>query len=42
MNKVTKIGSINLDTNLRVKRMVQLGETIHTKEHYSASGGKVA
>ncbi|RHW51412.1 ribokinase [Lactobacillus bombicola] len=42
MNKVTIIGSINLDTNLRVERMVKPGETIHAKEHYSAAGGKGA
>ncbi|WEV50798.1 ribokinase [Lactobacillus sp. ESL0731] len=42
MNKVTVIGSINLDTNLRVERMVKPGETIHAKEHYSAAGGKGA
>lgn len=42
MNKVTVVGSINLDTNLRVKRMVKPGETIHAKEHYSAGGGKGA
>ncbi|BDR60946.1 ribokinase [Lactobacillus xylocopicola] len=42
MNKVTVIGSINLDTNLRVKRMVKPGETIHAQEHYSAAGGKGA
>lgn len=42
MNEVTVIGSINLDTNLRVARMVKPGETIHAKEHYSAAGGKGA
>lgn len=42
MNKVTVIGSINYDTNLRVKQMVKPGETIHAKEHYSAAGGKGA
>ncbi|MDF7639489.1 ribokinase [Lactobacillus sp. ESL0791] len=42
MNTVTIIGSINLDTNLRVERMVRPGETIHAKEHYSAAGGKGA
>ena len=42
MNKVTVVGSINLDTNLRVKRMVKPGETIHAKKHYSAGGGKGA
>ncbi|WEV44031.1 ribokinase [Lactobacillus sp. ESL0684] len=42
MNKVAVIGSINLDTNLRVKVMAKPGETIHAKEHYSAAGGKGA
>ncbi len=42
MTKITVIGSINLDTNLRVKQMVKPGETIHAKEHYSAAGGKGA
>lgn len=42
MNKVTVIGSINLDTNLRVAQMVKPGETIHAKEHYTAAGGKGA
>lgn len=42
MNKVTVIGSINYDTNLRVKQMVKPGETIHAKKHYSAAGGKGA
>ncbi len=42
MNRVTIIGSINLDTNLRVKQMVKPGETIHAKEHYTAAGGKGA
>ena len=42
MNKATIVGSINLDTNLRVHRMVKPGETIHGKEHYTAAGGKGA
>ena len=42
MNKVTVIGSINLDTNLRVKQMARPGETVHASEHYSAAGGKGA
>ena len=42
MNKVTVIGSINLDTNLRVKQMPRPGETVHASEHYSAAGGKGA
>ena len=42
MNKVTVIGSINLDTNLRVKQMPRPGETVHASGHYSAAGGKGA
>lgn len=42
MNKITVIGSINVDTNLRVKRMVRPGETIHASAHYTAAGGKGA
>ena len=42
MNKVTVIGSINLDTNLRVKKMPRPGETVHATDHYSAAGGKGA
>jgi hypothetical protein len=41
MNKVTVVGSINLDTNLRVKRMVKPGETIHAKEHYLQAAVRV-
>lgn len=42
MNKITVIGSINLDTNLRVHHMPKPGETIHATRHYSAAGGKGA
>lgn len=42
MNTITIIGSINLDTNLRVAHMAKPGETIHTKELYTAGGGKGA
>ncbi len=42
MNKVAVVGSINLDTNLRVKRMVRPGETIQAKKYYPAAGGKGA
>lgn len=42
MNKVTVIGSINLDINLRVKKMPRPGETVHATDHYSAAGGKGA
>ena len=40
MNRVTVIGSINLDTNLRVRKMPKPGETVHATGHYSAAGGK--
>lgn len=42
MNTVTVIGSINLDRTIRVKNMPKPGETIHTKEIFSAGGGKGA
>ncbi|MGO3733227.1 MAG: ribokinase [Vagococcus sp.] len=42
MNTVTIIGSINLDTTLRVAHMPKPGETIHAKEHFTAGGGKGA
>lgn len=42
MNHVTVIGSINLDTTLRVKEMPKPGETIHAIEHFTAGGGKGA
>lgn len=42
MNTVTVIGSINLDRTIRVKHMPKPGETIHTKETFSAGGGKGA
>lgn len=42
MNRVTVIGSINLDRTIRLRRMPQVGETIHTKEVFSAGGGKGA
>lgn len=42
MNTVTVIGSINLDRTIRVKNMPKAGETIHTKEIFSAGGGKGA
>lgn len=42
MNTITVVGSINLDTNLRVDHMPKPGETIHTKELYTAGGGKGA
>lgn len=42
MNAITIIGSINLDTNLRVKKIPRPGETVAALEHYSAGGGKGA
>ena len=42
MNTITIIGSINLDTTLRVKDMPKPGETIHAIEHFTAGGGKGA
>ena len=42
MNKVTVIGSINLDRTIRVARMAKPGETLHTKEIFTAGGGKGA
>lgn len=42
MSTITVIGSINLDRTIRVKNMPKPGETIHTKEVFSAGGGKGA
>ncbi|WP_125704487.1 ribokinase [Lacticaseibacillus daqingensis] len=42
MNTVTVIGSINLDRTIRVTQMPKPGETMHTKEIFSAGGGKGA
>lgn len=42
MNTITVIGSINLDTTLRVTQMPKPGETLHAKEHFTAGGGKGA
>ncbi|HCM89772.1 MULTISPECIES: ribokinase [Vagococcus] len=42
MNTITVIGSINLDTTLRVSQMPKPGETMHAKEHFTAGGGKGA
>lgn len=42
MNTITVIGSINLDTTLRVNQMPKPGETLHAKEHFTAGGGKGA
>lgn len=42
MNTITVVGSINLDRTIRVKQMPKPGETMHTKEIFSAGGGKGA
>lgn len=42
MNTITIVGSINLDRTIRVKQMPKPGETMHTKEIFSAGGGKGA
>ena len=42
MNKVTVIGSINLDRTSRVNEMAKPAETIHASEVFSAGGGKGA
>lgn len=42
MNKVTIIGSINLDRTIRVEQMPKPGETMHTLEFFSSGGGKGA
>lgn len=42
MNTITVIGSINLDRTIRLTHMPQIGETMHTKEIFSAGGGKGA
>ncbi|WP_143463715.1 ribokinase [Levilactobacillus enshiensis] len=41
-NKVTVLGSLNVDTTLRVARMPQPGETLSTENKSSAAGGKGA
>lgn len=42
MNQLTVIGSINLDRTIRIHQMPKPGETMHTKEVFSAGGGKGA
>ncbi|CAI3401633.1 MAG: ribokinase [Enterococcus cecorum] len=42
MNAITVIGSINLDRTICLSHMPQIGETMHTKEIFSAGGGKGA
>lgn len=42
MNKVAVIGSINLDTVLRMGKFPKPGETVHSKEVFTGGGGKGA
>lgn len=42
MNKVTIVGSLNVDTTLRIKRMPLPGETLAAESKSSAAGGKGA
>ena len=41
-NKVTVVGSLNVDTTLRIKRMPLPGETLSSESKSSAAGGKGA
>lgn len=42
INKITIIGSINLDTTIRTEQLPKPGETIHSKEMFTSGGGKGA
>ncbi|WP_368250639.1 ribokinase [Enterococcus sp. 2201sp1_2201st1_B8_2201SCRN_220225] len=42
MNKVTVLGSVNLDTTIRMERLPLPGETVHSSEMFSSGGGKGA
>ncbi|MBO0432738.1 ribokinase [Enterococcus sp. DIV0660C] len=42
MNTVTVIGSINMDTTLRLQKMPKPGETMHTSDIFHSGGGKGA
>lgn len=42
INKITVIGSINLDTTIRTEHLPKPGETIHSKEMFTSGGGKGA
>lgn len=42
MNKVTVLGSMNLDTVLRMEKLPRPGETVHSKEVFTSGGGKGA
>ena len=41
-NKVVILGSLNVDTILRIKRVPQPGETLQMNDRSSAAGGKGA
>ncbi|KGL67426.1 MULTISPECIES: ribokinase [Limosilactobacillus] len=41
-NKITVVGSLNVDTTLRIKRMPLPGETLSSESKSSAAGGKGA
>lgn len=42
MNKVTVLGSLNVDTTFRIKDFPQAGETVQVKSKSNAAGGKGA
>lgn len=42
MNKITVLGSMNLDTTIRTERLPKPGETVHSKEMFTGGGGKGA
>ena len=42
MNKITVVGSVNLDTTIRTEHFPKPGETIHSKEVFTNGGGKGA
>ena len=42
MNKVTIVGSINVDNIMHIKKLPQPGETIAMSEFSKAAGGKGA
>lgn len=42
MNKITVVGSVNLDTTIRTENFPKPGETIHSKEVFTNGGGKGA
>lgn len=42
MNKITVLGSLNVDTILKINEFAKPGETIHVNEKSSAAGGKGA